>query len=263
VRTLKVTLAYDGTNFVGWQRQAAGVSVQGLLEDALARFDGAPVTVHGAGRTDAGVHALAQVASAQVNTRHPVDVIARGLNGCLPPDVRVTSVEDVPGGFHARFSARGKTYRYVLRNASLVSPFERAYVWHVPEPLDVAAMREAAAVMVGTHDFAAFRSTGSEVKDTVRTITRSDIVVGRTLSGPPGEPDKARPTNDDTMVIYEVSGNGFLRHMVRAIMGTLVEVGRGQRPAASVGALLAGGRRAEAGATAPPHGLFLVGVDYD
>src|SRR5258705_7415760 len=156
MRVLKLTLAYDGTRFVGWQRQAAGESIQGLLEEALARFEGAPVTVHGAGRTDAGVHARGQVASVEVTTPHDALSIQRGLNASLPPDVRVMTVEEAPAGFHARFGARSKTYRYVLNNSPVASPFDRAFAWHVPEPLDMGAMREAARALVGTHDFAAF-----------------------------------------------------------------------------------------------------------
>ena len=254
-RTLKFTISYDGTRFVGWQRQAEGVSIQGLLEDALARFEGAPVAVHGAGRTDAGVHALGQVASVHMTSAHAPETVARGLNACLPPDVRVIDVQDAAADFHARFSARSKTYRYQLRNAATVSPFERAYVWHLPEALDVDAMRTSANALVGTHDFAAFRSAGSDTKGTVRTITRSEVV---------SEADGGwHDTSTGTLVLYEISGDGFLRHMVRAIVGTLVEIGRGQRPAASIAALLAGGSRAQAGITAPPQGLFLVRVVYD
>ena len=254
-RTLKLTVSYDGTRFVGWQRQAEGTSVQGLLEGALARFEGPPVAVHGAGRTDAGVHALGQVASVRMTSGHLPDAVGRGLNACLPPDVRVIDVQEAAEDFHARFSARSKTYRYQLRNATTVSPFERAYVWHVPEALDVDAMRTAAHALVGTRDFGAFRSAGSDTRGTVRTITRSEVV-SEAVGG-------WHDTSTGTLVVYEISGDGFLRHMVRAIVGTLVEVGRGQRPVASIEALLADGSRSKAGVTAPPQGLFLVRVVYD
>ena len=253
-RNLKLTISYDGTRFVGWQRQAAGVSVQRLLEDALARFEGAPVAAHGAGRTDAGVHALGQVASARMTSAHPLDAVARGLNACLPPDVRVIDIQEVAADFHARFSARSKTYRYRLQTSVIASPFERAYMWHVPVALDVAAMRVAARALVGTHDFAAFQSTGSETTGTVRTMTES--VIGEAVAE--GWQDSTAP-----FLVYEVSGDGFLRHMVRAIVGTLVEIGRGQRTEASIAALLEGGSRSQAGITAPPQGLFLVRVVYD
>ena len=244
MRVLKLTIAYDGTRFVGWQRQAEGESIQALLEDALARFEGAPVTVHAAGRTDAGVHALAQVASAQVTFTHDVRTLQRALNAHLPPEVRVLAVEEPDGEFHARFSSRSKTYHYRIRNGPVASPFEQLYVWHVPETLALEAMQEAAALLVGTHDFAAFRSVGGEVASTVRTVTRSDW------------------RDDDGLLTYEISGNGFLRHMVRAVVGTLVEVGRGWRVPHDIAALLQSGRRGDAGATAPPRGLFLVCVDY-
>jgi tRNA pseudouridine38-40 synthase len=244
VRNLKLTVAYDGTRFVGWQRQAEGESIQGLLEQALGYIEGAPVTLHGAGRTDAGVHALGQVASVRVANLHDPATLMRAMNARLPPDVRVLSVDEVDAAFHARFSARSKRYRYQIRLSPIANPFDRAFTWHLPEPLDIESMRAAAALLVGTHDFAAFQSAGTETRGTVRTVTRSELTLGELL-------------------VYEISGNGFLRHMVRAIVGTLVEVGRGVRTPGNVTELLHGGTRADAGRTAPAHGLHLVGVDYD
>ena len=243
-RNLKLTIAYDGTRFVGWQRQASGESIQGLIEVAVSRLEGEPVTLHGAGRTDAGVHAEGQVASARVTFAHDCETALRAINAQLPPEIRVVAAEDAAAEFHARFSARGKMYRYQLANVAVPSPFTRAYAWHVPDTLDLDAMRSAAAAFRGTHDFASFQSAGGEVSTTVRVLMRSAFV------------------ERDGLLVYEVEGDGFLRHMVRAIVGTLVEVGRGRRLPRDVPALLDGGSRAQAGATAPAHGLILVKVEY-
>ena len=243
--TFKITLAYDGTDFVGWQRQATGRSVQGLVEDALTHLAGSEVAVAGAGRTDAGVHALGQVASFSLERIIDAAVVARALNARLPPTVRVTAAECVADGFHARFGARSKTYRYRIWNARLASPFELRYAWHVFAPLDREAMDRAARLLEGAHDFAAFQTTGGSVRTTARVMTESRI---------------SAPTAD--LITYDITGNGFLRYMVRAIVGTLVEVGRGQRGPESLAAVLESRDRGQAGPTAPPEGLFLVGVEY-
>ncbi len=252
MRTLRLTLEYDGSGYVGWQRQAEGVSIQGLLEDALAPFEGAPVTVHGAGRTDAGVHALGQVASVILrHAAHDAPTLQRALNAVLPDDVRVVGLVDAAAGFHARFDATGKTYEYRIVNAPYVSAFGFRHAWHVPGPLDRAAMRDGASALVGRHDFAAFQATGGEVATTVRTISAIAF-----------DESPAAGVADGSLVL-RVSGDGFLRHMVRAIAGTLVDVGLGRWPAAHVGTILESGDRAAAGRAAPPHGLFLVRVHYE
>jgi tRNA pseudouridine38-40 synthase len=253
MRTLKLTVAYDGTSFVGWQRQSNGVSIQELLQRALEGLEGAPVVVHGAGRTDAGVHAVAQVASTVVSFRHDAATVQLALNARLPADVRVTAVEDAASGFHARFHARAKTYRYQIALGAVISPFVQRVSWHVRTPLDVQAMDEAARLLTGSHDFAVFQSSKSVVSTTVRTVTLSRVRVGHVAL-----PD----SEEHQLVVYDVRGNGFLRHMVRAIVGTLVDVGCGRRSAGSISTLLGGQPRAAAGPNAPARGLFLVGVEY-
>jgi tRNA pseudouridine38-40 synthase len=262
MRTLKILLAYDGGSFVGWQRQPSGTSIQGLLEEALAPIEGRSVTVVGAGRTDAGVHALGQVASCTLS--HPIapDTLARALNAVLPDAVRVLGAEEAPEGFHARYAARAKTYRYLIHNGSPAGPFSRGYAWHVPAALDVSAMSEAARFLEGERDFSALRGAGSTTKTAVRTMSAVRVwtcpaadAFGGLLTGP-GAPASGR------IVALELTGSGFLRHMVRNAVGTLVEVGMGRRDAAWVGVVLESGTREEAGPTAPAHGLFLVSVEY-
>ncbi len=244
MRTIKLTIAYDGTEFVGWQRQAKGVSVQGVIEDALAQIAGAPVTLHGAGRTDSGVHALAQTASARLDTPLDDNRLTRALNAHLPPSIRVTEVATVPDGFHVRFSAAGKAYEYRIWNGAAIPPFIRLYAWHVPEALDLDAMRAASRAIVCAHDFSGFRSARSINHTTIREVVRADW---RRESG---------------LLVFEIAGAGFLRYMVRSLVGTLVEIGRGQRPADEMARLLAAPDRTAAGRTAPAHGLFLVKVEY-
>jgi tRNA pseudouridine38-40 synthase len=244
-RTLKLTVEYDGTAYVGWQRQPDGVSIQALIEDALAAFEGGPVSVHGAGRTDAGVHALAQVASVRTRAAHDAGTIQRALNAVLPLDVRVVAIEDVPASFHARYDAISKTYEYRIVNAPYVSAFQHRYVWHVPGALDIGAMRAGAAALTGRHDFAAFRAVGGDVARTERTIFSLEVETGRR-----------------GQLTVRVVGDGFLRHMVRTITGTLVDVGLGRWPADHVARILDGRDRGAAGRAAPPSGLFLVAVGY-
>ena len=264
-RTLKLTVAYDGTELAGWQRQASDRSVQGLIEGALARVDGMPVTIVGAGRTDAGVHASVQVASVSVaNTLDPA-TLRRALNATLPPDVRVLAVAEAPDGFHARRDALRKTYDYRILNGAVASPFTRRFAWHVPQPLDATAMAHAATRLVGQHDFASFQSTGSSVATTCRTILGSEL----TQEDPRELADGATPipfiaSSDDASVLlrYRITGDGFLRHMVRTIVGTLVEIGLSRREPDSMDAIIDARDRAAAGPTAPAHGLCLVRVEY-
>ena len=247
MRTLKFTLQYDGTDYVGWQRQPTGVSIQGLLEEALAPIEGSHVTVHGAGRTDAGAHAMGQVASAAMTSDLDERTMARALNAVLPTAVRVLIVEEVDPQFHARFSARSKTYEYRIINAPFASAFLRRYVWHIPQPLDIEAMRTAAGPLVGTHDFAGFQGTGTSVATTERTILDLEIEDGAGF---------------DLPMVVRITGDGFLRYMVRNIVGTLVEVGVGRWDPWRLLAVLDSRERATAGPTAPPHGLFLTQVTY-
>ena len=248
--TFKLTLAYDGTGFVGWQRQAAGVSIQGLLEDALRELDGRPVAVAGAGRTDAGVHALGQVASFSLERSIAPDALVRALNARLPDQIRALSAAGVADDFHARFGARTKMYRYRIWNEDLLDPFERQYAWHVMGRLDVERMAAAARCLEGRHDFAAFQAAGGAARTSEREVYASRITTEVTDRG-------------SALITYEVSGNGFLRHMVRTIVGTLVEIGRGRHDADWMREVIASRDRAQAGPTAPPEGLFLVGVGYE
>ena len=259
MRTLKITLAYDGTSFVGWQRQAEGVSIQGLVEEALGRLEQGPVAVTGAGRTDAGVHALGQVASARIASPHDGDSIRRALNAMLPPEVRVLCVEDVPDGFHARFSARAKTYQYWILVGEVASPFAFRFAWQCRGPLDVEAMAAAARQLEGRHDFAAFQSAGSSVVTTERTVLTSAL----SRAAAPVVPLTAAPVMPGAdLLVYEICGDGFLRHMVRAIVGTLVEIGRGRLAVSDMSAILSDRDRGRAGPTAPACGLCLARVDY-
>lgn len=248
-RKLKLLVAYDGTDFHGFQRQPGRRTVQAVLEEALGRLAGHPVTVVGAGRTDAGVHAAGQVVHCTVAGSIPTERIPQALQGLLPPDVVVYAAEEVDESFHARKSARAKVYRYSVLVAPFPWPFIRRYVLHEPRPLDVAAMRAGAAHLVGRHDFAAFQAAGRPVRDTVRTVHRLEL------------DEQVMPWG--RIVHITVEADGFLYHMARNIAGTLLEVGRGRRPPEWVAEVLASRRRERAGPTAPAHGLTLLEVRYD
>lgn len=242
MKNYKLVLGYDGTDFRGWQRQPEGRTVQGVLEDAVLRITGKQVVVHGAGRTDAGVHALGQAASFRGAFKLSDDVLLRALNAVLPEDVRIFSLLEAPPGFHARKSARSKIYRYRLATAAQPSPLVRRYVLHWPYPLRTGRMREAARLFVRTADFTAFSSNRD--RSPVRTVTRSEL----------------RRSGDE--LVYTIESAGFLRYMVRTIVGTLLEVGRGRLAPAQVEDLFRIRDRGLAGPTVAAKGLTLVRVDY-
>jgi tRNA pseudouridine38-40 synthase len=246
-RTIALTLSYEGTGFAGWQRQPGERTVQAVLEDVLAVIDEQPVTAIAAGRTDAGVHALGQVVSAEVRNHLPPDVLVRAINVRLPEDVRVLSATDAPSGFDARRDARAKVYRYTMALGADPGPFVRRVVWHIPQQLNVAAMQEAAAALVGEHDFGAFQAAGGDLRSSVRRLSKSVLI------DEPGTPRYLR---------YQVTGSGFLRHMVRNIVGTLVDIGKHRWPPEEIAAIVASRSRQRAGPTAPPQGLVLVKVLY-
>jgi len=243
---LRFTVEYEGTHYHGWQLQPGVPTVQGVLEQALATALREPVRVRGAGRTDAGVHACGQVAAVRV-TRVPDDLarLQKSLNALTPDDVAVREITVVDDAFDPRRQARSRVYEYRMLTRSAPSPFWRAFAWHLPPPLDVARMDAAARELEGEHDFAAFQGADAEpMRSTVRRVLMSGV-------GPA-----------DGLLIYRIEATAFLKHMVRNIVGTLVEMGRGERPADGMAALLAGRDRTRAGATAPAHGLLLVAVRY-
>jgi tRNA pseudouridine38-40 synthase len=244
--TFRITLEYDGSGFEGWQVQPGGHrTVQGVLEEALERVTGTSARVMGAGRTDSGVHAEAQVASVQVDTDLSPESLCRALNGVLPRDLAAQSVAGAPEGFDARRDAKRKRYCYRIWNGPTPSPLHQGRFLRVATPLDRVAMQRAADSCVGRHDFTSFRATRSDARSSVRTLDRVTV-----HEASPGE------------IEIEVEGQGFLRHMVRILAGTLIEVGRGRRDPASIPSVLAARDRAAAGPTAPGLGLTLVGVDY-
>jgi tRNA pseudouridine38-40 synthase len=269
-RWLKLTVAYDGTAYAGWQMQPTEPTVQAVIEAAWHEITREEVRVMAAGRTDAGVHALGQVVSLASESSLSCDELQRGLNAVLPEDVAVVAVEDAPERFHATYDAKRKTYRYQIHNGRTPDVFNRRYVWHYPQPLDAEAMHAAAQALVGKHDFSSFESAGSERPDSIRTLFAANVTrgwLGSSDSEPPvvhvtGGSAEPRPQPPGNRITIEVTGDGFLYNMVRAIVGTLVEVGKGSRDVEWVAEVLAARDRRRAGQTAPPQGLFLVHVEY-
>ena len=268
-RTVRLTVSYDGTDFFGWQVQPGTRTVQGALQDAIHELTGERRTVVAAGRTDAGVHALGQVCHFRTHMKTPAARLGPALRPFLPPDVAVRDGRDVPPGFHSTRDAVSKTYRYVFLNSDEPDPLARRFAWrvrpdHRGNGLDDAAMRTAANYVEGTHDFACFQSAGSPRPDTVRTVRRLTLrraPAWPAWSGVPYEELSDEP-NAGPFLLLEVTGDGFLYNMVRAIAGTLCEVGMKKRSPESVRDLIESRDRRGAGPTAPPQGLYLVRVDY-
>jgi tRNA pseudouridine38-40 synthase len=254
MRNLKVILAYDGADFSGWQVQPDANTVQGTLASAIGRITGEKVLPQGSGRTDAGVHALAQVMTFVTESPVPTENFVKALNDILPPSVRVLHVTEMPPDFHARHSARGKTYRYRIFRDSICPPFLARYVWHYPYRLDEDAMAQAAALVVGEKDFTSFaavdpeRGQGDQPASGVTSNVRTVFSSLWERSGPE--------------FIYTVRGSGFLHHMVRNLVGTFILVGRGTSQVENVTSILEARSRSAAGATAPASGLYLVEVEY-
>ena len=243
-RVLRVVVSYDGTDFHGWQRQPGMRTVQGVLEDGIRELLGEQVFVRGAGRTDAGVHADGQVASLALASRIPPYGLLRGLNSILPDDVALLDVAEAALDFDARFSARGKVYRYTVWNHLVRAPRHARTAWHVRRTLDMAALRKAAAALVGEHDFRAFRASDCERRTTRRLIRRLEV------------------ERQGALLTFDVEATAFLKNMVRILVGTLVDVGRGHLGPEAIARMLETGDRAAGGMTAPPQGLTLLRVLY-
>jgi len=247
MRRIKVQLSYDGTDYHGWQVQPGLRTIQGTLEEVISGIEGKPVQVAGSGRTDAGVHALAQVAAFHLDNPIPADNLMRAVNRLLPRDIRVMRAEETHPDFHPRFQAKAKTYEYRIFRGEICPPFERRYVYHHPYPLRVDEMIGAAPLLEGEHDFTAFAATDDRDEpraSKVRTIFCS------------------RLTQENDRLIYRVTGSGFLKHMVRNIVGVLLEVGKGNVDRAGVVARMDPAGSIPPGPTAPARGLFLISVEY-
>jgi tRNA pseudouridine38-40 synthase len=249
MRNLKLVVAYDGSEFSGWQVQPDAATIQGTLTSAIGRLTGEKVLPQGSGRTDAGVHALAQVVSFATESPIPAENLTKALDDILPPSIRVLDVTEAPLEFHARKSARAKTYRYRMLRSPICPPFLARYVWHYPYPLDESAMRQAAGLVVGEHDFTSFAAVDPERGE------QEEVSNIRSIFCSTWE-------QDGEEWVYTVRGSGFLHHMVRNLVGTFVLVGKGTLVPDDITRILKARNRSDAGGTAPANGLYLVNVEY-
>jgi tRNA pseudouridine38-40 synthase len=245
LKNFKITIEYDGTAYHGWQRQAEDRTVQGEIEKALMTITGNPVSLTGSGRTDAGVHAFGQVANFHCRTRLDHTVFLKGLNSLLPKDIVITECTPVSAEFHARYDVKSKSYHYKILNRTLPAAIFRQYAWHIPKKLDIEAMLRSLHYIIGTHDFKAFEGSGSLRANTVRSVMYADL-----------------EKTEDGYLVFKIAGNGFLRFMVRNIVGTLADVGLGKITPNDFNNILLSRDRNRAGVTAPAHGLFLMQVNY-
>jgi tRNA pseudouridine38-40 synthase len=245
MRNLKLLIEYDGTHYQGWQVQPKGPTIQGILEEKLSLLTGESIRLVGSGRTDAGVHALGQVAHFKTDSQMDIRSMQRALNSLLSSDIVIKKIDEVEDDFHARKHSKSKVYEYRILNRSLRSPFHHCYVWHIPQKLNFKEMGKATQWLIGEYDFSSFRSVGTPTRTAIRRVIRAEWKRGR-----------------DGLIRFEIEANGFLKQMVRAIVGTLVEVGKGKMSAMEFQKVLESKERKKAGPTAPAHGLFLKEVKY-
>lgn len=245
MRTIKLLIEYDGTNYLGWQVQSKGQTIQGVIEENLKKLTGDPARLTGSGRTDGGAHAIGQVAHFRTRSRMDLHSIQRALNSLLPPDIAIKGIEEAGENFHARKQVRSKVYEYRIINQPLRSVFHRDYTWHIPQGLDWEEVKKATQKLIGEHDFSSFRSVGTPTRTAIRRVMRAEWKRGR-----------------DGTIRFEIEANGFLKQMVRAIVGTLIEVGKGKINSEEFQKILESKDRKKAGPNAPARGLFLKEVKY-
>lgn len=244
MRNIKLTIEYDGKDFKGWQKQPNHLNIQGEIEKAIQTVTGKEVELIGSGRTDAGVHAFAQIANFKIDTDFPLEKMAIAFNSQLKKSIRIKKVEEVEEDFHSRYHCHKKTYGYIIDNSEQGTAVYRNMTYHVPQLLDIEAMQKAANYLIGEHDFSSFKSSGTSSKSSVRTLYNAQVL------------------KEQERVVIQLTGNGFLYNMVRIISGTLVEIGKGEKKPEEMKLILEAKDRSLAGKTLPPQGLFLMNVEY-